>query len=851
MRPIRTFHVQPKLPEALSPLLRLAMNLRWSWDLETIDLFRRLERDLWERAGHNPLLLLGQVTQARLEEAAQDEGFLSHMARVLDALDRYLKEPAWYQGSCYRRKDVAIAYFSAEFGLTECLPIYSGGLGILSGDHLKSASDIGLPLVGVGLLYQKGYFRQYLTSDGWQQERFPDNDFFTMPIEPIRKDDGAPLLVPIPFPGRMVYAQVWRIQVGRVPLYLLDTNVPGNAREDQDITDELYGGDLETRIKQEIVLGIGGIRALAAIGICPAVCHMNEGHSAFLALERIRMIMQKSSVPFRVAREVAVAGHVFTTHTPVPAGIDVFPPALMDRYFGDYARDLGLSRAEFLGLGRIRPADENEGFCMAVLALRLAARTNGVSALHGEVSRGMWQALWPGVPFDEIPIGSVTNGIHARSWVSQDMATLYDRYLGPRWHEDPTDPAVWNRIDQIPAEEIWRTHERRRERLIAFARKRLRSQLEARGSAPAEIEAADEVLDPRALTIGFGRRFATYKRATLLLRDPARLRRILLDPERPVQVIFAGKAHPRDNPGKELIRQIVHVARGEDLRRRIVFLEDYDMCVARYLVQGVDIWLNTPRRPREASGTSGMKAALNGVINVSVLDGWWAEGYRPETGWAIGRGEDYRDEEYQDIVESSALYELLERDIVPLFYTRDRVGIPRGWLAKMKGSIRTLGPVFTTTRMVHQYACDYYMTAAERAAALGSDGLRRARTLAQWRDRVTSAWGNVRILSVDADAPPNPGVGDPITVETSVALGLLLPDDVAVELYVGTVHPDGEIGRGRAIPMAPAGGDGKAGHRFRGEITYGSSGLHGFTIRILPRHSDLTTPFDLRCLTWA
>ncbi|MEJ2738084.1 MAG: alpha-glucan family phosphorylase, partial [Anaerolineae bacterium] len=644
MKPIHTFLAVPSLPAPLEPLRELASNLRWAWNHETIELFRRLDSDLWETTGHNPLLMLGTIDQGTLEAAASDEGFLAQLARIDLELEVY-KDGAstWFQRAHGPVQAPLVAYFSAEFGVTECLSIFAGGLGVLAGDHLKSASDLGVPLIGVGLLYQQGYFRQYLNEAGWQQEAYEDNDFHNLPLTLQRRPDGTPVTVEIPHPGRKVIAQVWRAQVGRVPLYLLDTNIPGNRPQDRDITDQLYGGDREMRIKQEMVLGIGGYRALEALGLEPTVYHMNEGHSAFLALERIRRLMETRGLPLADAREAASAGLVFTTHTPVKAGHDYFSPDLMNRYFADYARALGLSRQDFLALGRRNPANDGEEFCMTILALRLAAYSNGVSRLHGQVSRRMWQGLWPGVPEDEIPIGHVTNGVHFQSWISREMKELYDRYLGPRWREELADQTVWQQADHIAAEELWRTHERRRERLVAFCRRRLRDQLRRRGAPQAAIEAADEVLDPEALTIGFARRFATYKRATLLLSDRERLARILNDPDRPVQIIFAGKAHPRDDAGKELIRQIVELARQEAFRRRLVFLEDYDMAVARYLVQGVDVWLNTPLRLQEASGTSGMKATANGVLNLSVLDGWWDEAYRPEVGWAIGRKETYPD----------------------------------------------------------------------------------------------------------------------------------------------------------------------------------------------------------------
>jgi starch phosphorylase len=860
MKPLRTFTVVPSLPTPLERLRDLAYNLRWAWNHDTIELFRRLDSDLWETTGHNPVLMLGMVDQTLLETAAAEEGFLAHLGRVSRDLDAYLAgESTWFRRT-YSQEDAnpgaaegpLVAYFSAEFGLTECLSIFAGGLGVLAGDHLKSASDLGVPLIGVGLLYQQGYFRQYLNEAGWQQEAYEDNDFHNLPPRLERRPDGTALTVEVPYPGRRVTAQVWRVQVGRVPLYLLDTNVSANRPEDRDITYQLYGGDLEMRIEQEIMLGIGGYRALEAMGLEPTVYHINEGHSAFLALERVYRLMEVHGLSFAEAREAASAGLVFTTHTPVEAGHDYFSPELMDRYFADYARHLGLSRQDFLALGRQDPNNHSEPFCMTILALRMAACSNGVSRLHGQVSRRMWQGLWPGVAEGEIPITSITNGVHFQSWISYEMRQLYDRYLGPRWQEELADQSVWQRSEHIAAEELWRTHERRRERLVAFARRRLRSQLERRGAPQTEVEAADEVLDPEALTIGFARRFAPYKRATLLLRDPERLARILNAPDRPVQFIFAGKAHPRNDPGKELIRQIVGLARQERFRRSLVFLEDYDMAVARYLVQGVDVWLNTPRRPREASGTSGMKATANGVLNLSTLDGWWDEAYRPEVGWAIGRGEMYDDSGYQDQVEAEALYGVLERDVVPTFYDRGADGLPRRWIAHMKASIGNLCYFFNTHRMVGEYTDRFYVPAAARYRQLTADGIAQAKALAAWKIRIQEGWSQACVEAVETEPFTELQVGDEVRVQTRVHLGVLTPDDVAVQLYLGRVDASGEIVEAEATPMQFVKPEGEGSYLFEASaVSCRMSGRHGYTVRVLPHHPDLITPFLPGFIVWA
>ncbi len=853
MKPIQTFLAVPSLPAPLERLRELARNLRWAWHHDTIELFRRLDSILWETSGHNPILMLGTIDQAKLEAAACDEGFLAQLDHIAGDLDAYMAAGStWFCRAHGAFQAPLVAYFSAEFGITECLSIFAGGLGVLAGDHLKSASDLGVPLVGVGLLYQQGYFRQYLNEAGWQQEVYENNDFHNLPLTLKRRPDGSPITVEVPLPGRKVTAQVWWAQVGRVPLYLLDTNTPANRPEDRDITDQLYGGDQEMRIKQEILLGIGGCYALEVMGLEPTVYHMNEGHSAFLALERTRRLMEKHGLSFAEAREAASAGLIFTTHTTVAAGHDYFPPALMERYFADFWRAVGLSRHDFLALGRQNPDDDGEPFCPTILALRLAAHRNGVSRLHGRVTRNMWRGLWPNLPEDEIPIDNITNAVHFQSWISREMKELYDRYLGPRWREEVAGQNVWQGADRIAGEELWRTHERRRERLVAFSRRRLRSQLERRGASRAAVEAADEILDPEALTIGFGRRFVTYKRSTLLLRDPERLGRILNQPGRPVQIIFAGKAHPRDDPGKGLIKQIVDLARRPEFRRRLVFLEDYDVAVARYLVQGVDVWLNTPLRLQEASGTSGMKATANGVLNLSILDGWWDEAYRPEVGWAIGRRENYDDCNYQDQVEAEALYGLLEQEVVPSFYERGSDGLPRRWIGRMRASIQTLCRFFTTHRMVEEYTERYYLPAAGNYAQLTADGMARAKELAAWKAHLQKNWPRVRVEAVGGDPIKDVQVGDKLCIQAKVYLGALTPDEVSVELYMGHVNATGEIIDAESTPLQPLGPKGEGIYLYQASAgTHRGSGIYGYTLRVLPRHPDLPTLFLPGFIVWA
>lgn len=848
-RSFRTFVVQPRLPERLAALHKLAYNLWLAWHPEATALFRRVDRDLWKETDHSPVKLLGRVSQERYEQLAKDEGFLAFLDRVEAHFDAYMNTRSTWFTEHHTGPAPTIAYFSAEFGIHESVPVYSGGLGVLSGDHLKSASDLGLPLVGVGLMYREGYFRQYLTVDGWQQERYPENDFFNLPLIAEHTPTGEPLTVRVPMANREVVARVWRLQVGRVPLYLLDTNTAPNSPEDRGITARLYGGDHDMRIRQEIILGIGGVRALRALGKAPTVCHMNEGHSAFCGLERIRDLIETSGCDFATAREAVTAGTVFTTHTPVPAGNDVFAPQLVEHYLASLPAQLKISRDDLLNLGRQRPGDGGEGFSMTVLALRLSAISNGVSQLHGHVSRKMWQAIWPDFPTDEVPITSVTNGVHTQSWVSPDLAELFSRYMGERWQKRPQEPAAWQRVETIPDSELWRIHERRRERLVAFSRNRLRKQLIARGALPAEVAQADEVLDPKALTVGFARRFATYKRGNLIFRDVERLLAILSNTDRPVQLIYAGKAHPKDSGGKELIAEIMQFARKQEFRRRMVFLEDYDINVCRYLVQGVDVWLNNPRRPLEASGTSGMKVSANGGLNLSILDGWWCEGYAGDNGFAIGAGEEYSDTGYQDQVEGRAALDLLEKEIVPLFYTRGNDGVPRGWVRMMKRAIASLAPAYSTGRMVAEYASRIYLPSAERWGRLMANEQTRARELASWRLSTRRGWGAVKVQEVSVEGAEPRQVGGVLRVQAKVALGNLTPNDVLVELFYGTVDNAGDIPRPHTATMTLGEGTGGV-FTYRVAVECKASGQQGYGVRVLPQHADLPHPHEPGLICW-
>ena len=824
---IRSFKVVPSLPKALEPLLEIANNLWWSWHPEAVDLFIRLDRELWQQTNHNPVKMLGMMPQQTLEAMATDEGYLSSLARVMENFQRHMKRTPWLERTDHKPGECQIAYFCAEFGLTECLQIYSGGLGILAGDHLKSASELGLPLTAVGLLYRHGYFQQYLNADGWQQEYLPDLDFANLPVTRIRNEDGSQKKITITLAGRVVTIGLWKVEVGRVTLHLLDTNLPENDPQDRNITAQLYGGDMEMRIKQEIVLGIGGVRALRACGIHPDVCHMNEGHSAFLALERIRELIQEHGCTFDEARSLASANNVFTTHTPVPAGIDRFPQDMIKRYFKDFIGEIKLDMEGLLALGRENVYNKNEFFSMAVLAIRTSDWANGVSKLHGVVSRDMWHNIWPHVPRHEVPITHVTNGVHARTWLSGDLINLLDRYLGSRWQNDSADHSVWKLIEEVPDEELWDVHETRRQRLILWARKKLRLQMKQRGANEEHIREVCDGLSAKNLTIGFARRFATYKRGNLIMRDAERLLKLLRDAKRPVQILIAGKSHPADGGGKDLIRQLVQFARESNVGHRIVFLENYDMHVARYLVQGCDIWLNNPRRGMEASGTSGMKAALNGVLNCSILDGWWDEAYESDLGWAIGRGEEYANPEVADDIESRSLYDLLENDIIPCFYDRDDHGVPRNWIKKMKRCISQLAPMFNTNRQVMEYTEKLYLPSLYRTRSLESNSMKEAIDYTHQVYHLRDNWNKMSIEKVDASTEMPIGVREALDVNAVVNLGDITPDEVRVQIYSGQVGNDGELLTGDAVDMMSSEDLGNGKYCFTGSINATSSGRYG------------------------
>lgn len=850
MKPKVKYNVIPDVPPRMGALRRLAYNVCFSWKGEIRDLFQRMDPRLWSQCGQNPVLLLGLVSQDRLNELSRDASFLAQLDRVTEDFDRYMGSPRIQAGDYGDHCQLQVAYFSAEFGLSACLPIYSGGLGILAGDHLKSSSDLNIPLVGVGLLYQEGYFSQYLTSDGWQMETYPVNDFDNMPLHIVRGEDKKALTVSVDFKGQQVQVLIWRVDVGRVPFYLLDTNTESNPQEFRNTTAQLYGGDREMRLRQEIVLGIGGMRALKALGMEPTVIHMNEGHSAFSALERINALRKEKGLTFDEAREIVLASTVFTTHTPVPAGNDVFDPALVQTYFERYVRDLGIHFKVLLGYGRLDPRDENEPFGMTTLALRLSSHTNGVSRLHGSVSRAMWQKVWRHHPVEDVPIDYVTNGIHVPTWISEELGALFNRYLGLDWAEDPDNERVWDQVEQIPSTELWRTHERCRERLVGFVRLRLSEQLQRRGASSSEILKASEVLSPDALTIGFARRFATYKRATLLFRDPDRLDRIVNHPERPVQIVLAGKAHPQDNEGKHFIKSVIHLLKQERFRRRIVFLEDYTITIARHLVSGTDVWLNTPRRPLEACGTSGMKALANGSLNLSIMDGWWDEAYDPRFGWAIGHGETYQDAEAQDDIESRELYNLLEREIVSLFYRRGSDDIPRDWVEMMREGLRKKMPVYSSHRMVQEYLTRFYIPCSRRFGVLSESAYAGARDLARWRQKILTNWQDVSVLQIGSEGDFERLVGAALEVTASVRLGNLLPEDVTVEAYYGRLDENAEFAERETTRLAPVQGE-QGVFLFKGAVPCPRTGRFGYTVRVMPSHDRLENPFVLGLVNWA
>ncbi|MFL6294699.1 MAG: alpha-glucan family phosphorylase [Actinomycetes bacterium] len=843
MRALRRFTVRASLPEELLPLSQLVTNLRWSWHAETRDLFEALDPELWRTCKGDPVKVLGEVSAERLATLARDRRFVRRLQDVVDDLEEYLSAPHWYQ-SLGEGAPETIAYFSAEFGITEVLPQYSGGLGILAGDHLKAASDLGVPLVGVGLLYRAGYFEQGLSGDGWQLEHYPSLDPHGLPLKLLRQPDGTAVVINVPLPeGRTLFAHVWRAQVGRVSLLLLDSDIEENAPAERGVTDRLYGGDEDHRLRQEMLLGIGGVRALRAYcqrtgTPAPEVYHANEGHAGFLGIERIRELTESHGLSFAEALQAVRAGTVFTTHTPVPAGIDRFPRALIERYFAGF----GVPLEHLIPLGA---EEDPTKFNMAHMGLRLGQRANGVSRLHGHVSRTMFRGLWPGFDESDVPIGSITNGVHAPTWTARELVEMGTQTSSQGDPVAAPDPVHFDGVDRIPSDVLWSVRRTLRSRLVEEVRRRLRDTALSRGAAESEVGWTDSAFDPDVLTIGFARRVPSYKRLTLMLRDPERLRALLLDPERPVQLVIAGKSHPADDGGKQLIQQMVKFADDPEIRHRIAFLPGYDIGMARYLYWGCDVWLNNPLRPLEACGTSGMKAALNGGLNLSIRDGWWDEWFDGQNGWAIPTADGVADPERRDDIEARAIYDLLSTQVVPRFYETDRDGVPSRWVEMVRHTLRETGPKVLATRMVRDYVQNLYVPAAGSARAMAADGYGPARTEAGWRARLLDHWGRVRVAHVEATgAGDTPEIGSTLALRAEVELPGLTPSDVQVQAAYGRVDDADGLHEVTTLPMAHEHADGSR-HWFTATVPLERTGAFGYTVRVLPHSEHLADPAEL------
>lgn len=853
MYKIGRIKVTTDIPERITGLKDISMNLWWSWNSEAIDLFRSIDLALWDKLSHNPVRFLQEVSSKKLGEKLSDTDFINRYDEVMRKFTDYMNtDDTWFNKNYPDLKNRRIVYFSAEYGLHEILPVYSGGLGILSGDHCKSASDLGLPLTAVGLFYKQGYFEQHINAEGWQETRFTDLNYSGLPVHPVYDGSGKPLTIYVELSGRTVYARIWRIDIGRVKLYLMDTDIAENKENDRALTERLYGGDQETRIQQEIILGIGGMRALDALGVKGSAFHMNEGHSAFMSLELARKLVAEKNLPFREAREIVLSSCIFTTHTPVPAGNDMFPPEMMDRYFGNYWGRLGIGRDEFMGLGT-KPGDLNH-FNMTILALNMSGSRNGVSKLHGAVSRKIYHSVWPQLPEEEVPITHITNGIHTMTWLAPSFKYLFDKYLSPDWQSRMFELKAWEGIDHIPDEEIWKTHMVLKAKMVKFIAEKLKKQYLQNGVLLlSEVSELDNQIDGQTLTIGFARRFATYKRANLIFRDLSRIEKILNDKSMPVQIIFAGKAHPADRPAHEIIKNIHDIARNEGFRGKIFLVENYNMTIARHLVQGVDVWMNNPRRPLEASGTSGQKAAINGVLNFSIMDGWWCEGYNGTNGWVIGDDTPYGNEQQQDDADSKSIYETLERDIIPLFYHRDDNGIPAGWVKRMKESIKTLAPVYGTHRMVKEYTERMYLPSIMRNIRIEESQYQLVRSLVDWKQTVGREWPNV-VITADQDihglVDHNLLSGHDLVLNATVQLSALTPDDVRVEVYYGPMA-DNSIINGTAAEMKVIRQTDASAFLYEAKICLTEGGEYGYSFRVIPHHPNMMNKFDLPFIKWA
>jgi starch phosphorylase len=843
VRALRRLTVRASLPEALLPLSQLVTNLRWSWHWETRDLFEALDPELWNSCGGDPVTVLGEVSAERLAALAEDPGFLRQLQVVAADLRTYLDAPHWYQ-SLGEEAPASIAYFSAEFGITEVLPQYSGGLGILAGDHLKAASDLGVPLIGVGLLYRSGYFAQSLSADGWQLEHYPALDPHGLPLKLVRDADRNAVVITVPLPeGRSLYAHVYRAQVGRVSLLLLDSDIEENAPDERGVTDRLYGGGEDHRLRQEMLLGIGGVRAVRAWCSLsgtpqPEVFHANEGHAGFQGVERIRELTETHGLSFAEALQAVRGGTVFTTHTPVPAGIDRFPKALIERYFAGF----GVPLDQLLPLGA---EEDPTKFNMAHMGLRLGQRANGVSELHGHVSRDMFGALWPGFDPDDVPIGSITNGVHAPTWTARELVELGTQTTSQGDPAAVQDEVHFDGVDKIDSGELWRTRRLLRGRLVEEVRRRVRATALSRGAAEAELGWTETAFDPDVLTIGFARRVPSYKRLTLMLKDPDRLKALLLDADRPIQLVIAGKSHPADDGGKQLIQQMVKFADDPEIRHRIAFLPNYDIGMARYLYWGCDVWLNNPLRPLEACGTSGMKSALNGGLNLSIRDGWWDEWFDGQNGWAIPTADGVQDHDRRDEVEAQAIYELLDRQVLPRFYERDPDGVPTRWVEMIRDTLRETGPKVQATRMVRDYVRQLYVPAAGAARAMAAGGYQAARSEASWRAHVLENWSGVRVAHVEATGVgETPEIGGGIDLRAEVELPGLTPSDVLVEAAFGRVDDADGLHQVTTVPMEHENTEGSR-HWFTATVPLTRTGAFGYTVRVLPHSENAAGPAEL------
>ena len=844
--------VNPQLPKRIGRITEIANNLWWSWNTEFLRLFKKIDKDLWEKCDKNPVKFLKSVDQEKLEDASKDLSFVREYDKIVENFDNYMNSrDTWFSRRYPDNRNDLIAYFSAEYGLDQTIAIYSGGLGILSGDHLKSASDLGIPLVAVGLLYKNGYFHQVIDAYGNQRPEYKDIDLYDLPITPVKDIDGNDLIIYIKFPKRRIYLKTWEVNVGRVKLYLLDSDIDINNIEDRDTTARLYGGDQEMRIRQEIILGMGGVNVLKRLGLRPTVYHMNEGHSAFLNLEIIKNIIKEKQVSFEVAKDIASSKTVFTTHTPVPAGNDIFPLGLVEKYFKDFWPRLGLTREEFLKLG-MKPCEGLEpGFNMGILALKIAGKKNGVSKLHGEVSRELFSEVWPHIPAKESPITYVTNGIHTCTWLAPRLKELYNKYLMPYWQDNIHDDSTWERIKAIPDDKLWKVHTDRKIKLLALVKENVTNRLRREGVGYDEINEIVSKLNPDALTIGFARRFATYKRATLIFKDIERITQILNDENRPVQLIFAGKAHPADKEGQDLVRYIHEISMKPQFKGKIFLLENYSIEISRYLVSGVDVWLNNPRRPMEASGTSGQKASVNGVVNFSVLDGWWAEGYNQRNGWTIGTNAEYSSYEEQDKADSESMYYTLENKIIPTYYDRDRNGISKRWMEIMKESIISTGGKYSTARMLVDYTEQLYMPLCNLTKKYYTD-LNNVAEFNSWKQDMYSNWKDIQIEQLDDNADNiTVDAGSQIEVRAVVTLPNIKPEYIRTEVYYGKFLDDGTVEDVKIIPMKleRAEEDNKK-YYYVAKIDLVSGGNYGYTFRVMPQNEMILDSANLDLIKW-